>query len=245
MKIVSLLVFTLISLTCFSQYPSKEQLIKDVKAKGGNKFETVTPVGEWGMFHDKVPKNKQPDACAHDVDLIGPKKADGSYWMYKGKAIYSKAGNKFEFDRIFISENETRLNGVNIPDNDYFLNLLVEKIDQRDDIFVKMNRKLYNATSIYKMEMTEKPTISGNSESLFAEYLVNFVIDHPNGSAVNKIEFPLKVKAVKKDNVYVIMSARNVHDGKIIESKKFGSPQEVNKLTKFIDSNKKLKEFMK
>jgi hypothetical protein len=228
-----------------SQYPTKEQLINDVKTKGGKAFETITPVGDWGMFHDKVPKNKPADACAHEVDIKGPSKADGSYWTYKGKAIYHKVGNKFEFDRVFLYENDTRLNGLKIPGNDYFLNLLVNKIDEKDAIFVKMNFKIYNATAIYSMEMNETPKISGNSESQFAEYIVNFVLDLPNGNNVNKIILPVKVKAIKKENDFVILSARNENDGKVIETKNLKSPEEQKNLIRFKDSNKKLKEFMK
>ena len=125
MRSLLLLSFLSFSGLAHAQYPSQSTLLADVKKQSPDEFVTITPEGSWSMFHDKVPDWQAPDACRHQVNIVGKKKADGSFWTYSGLAIYAKAGNSFVFNRLFLIEDATKLNGLAIPDRDYFKELFI------------------------------------------------------------------------------------------------------------------------
>jgi len=235
---------SLISLVCFSQYPATNTMINDVKAQNTVEFVTITPIGSWSMFHDKVPNWQQPDACRHEVNIIGKKNVDGSFWTYKALAIYHKVGSGFTFNRLFIIEDATKLNGLNLPDNNYFLKIFMDKLENRDNMFMATNYEMKNATAFYSFEIKETPVVSGTGSSQFVEFVVEVCLDLPNGIQIEKKIVPIKVRAKKIGEEFVFQHALKKNDGKVIEMKEFETSDDVNKLQKYGSSDKTLNDFL-
>jgi hypothetical protein len=228
-----------------AQFPSTSTLLSDVKKQNSTEFVTITPVGSWNMFHDKVPDWQQPDACRHEVNIIGKKKADGSYWTYNGLVIYSKTTSSFIFNRIFFNEDATSLNGLNIPDNEYFKKLFMSKLESKDDMLMTMNFELKNAKAFYGFEMKNKPKISGNGNDLFALFVVEVTLDLLNGSRLEKKIVPIEIKANKSGSDFIFQHAMKKNDGKIIESKDLGSSDAGENLESYGFSSDNLNSFIK
>jgi hypothetical protein len=233
MKSLLALSFLCFSLFVQAQYPSQSVLLGDVKKQSPDEFVTITPVGSWSMFHDKVPDWQTPDACRHQVDIVGKKNADGSFWTYSGLAIYAKAGNAFVFDRLFLIEDATRLNGLAIPDRDYFKELFMEKLAARDPMLLLMNYELKNATAFYGFEMKAEPKISGSGSNLSASYLVEVVLDLPNGNRLEQKRVPVEVKAAKSGNGFVFTQALKKSDGELMGIREMGSSEAVEELPRY------------
>ena len=74
MRSLLLLSFLSFSGLAHAQYPSQSTLLADVKKQSPDEFVTITPEGSWSMFHDKVPDWQAPDACRHQVNIVGKKR---------------------------------------------------------------------------------------------------------------------------------------------------------------------------
>lgn len=227
-----------------AQYPTSSRLIGDVKAQSPNEFVTITPVGGWQMIHDKIPDWQPTNACSHTVNIVGKKNADDTYWTYTGIAIYAKVGSGFQFDRLFLNEDATTLNGLNLPDNTYFLELFKQKLEAKDAMVMTMNYELKNATAFYGMEMNNKPKVSGRGNDLFVLYTVEVALDLPNGQRLEKKVMPIEVKATKRGNEYVFERAMKKNDGALVSMKELGSSDAVDKLEKYGFSDRRLSEMM-
>ena len=245
MKHLALIILTILSISMKAQYPSTSTLLSDVKKQNSTEFVTITPVGSWNMFHDKVPDWQQPDACRHEVNIIGKKKADGSYWTYNGLVIYSKAASSFIFNRIFFNEDATSLNGLNIPDNEYFKKLFMSKLESKDDMLMTMNFELKNAKAFYGFEMKNTPKISGSGNDLFALFVVEVTLDLLNGSRLEKKIVPIEIKANKSGSDFIFQHAMKKNDGKIIDSKDLGSSDAGENLESYGFSSDNLNSFIK
>ena len=241
----SFFVFFLWSKLVFAQYPSESTLIADVKANNPKAFVTVTPTGNWTMFHDKVPKSKDPDACEHVVKISGSKNADGSYWSYKGLAIYNKVGSKMVFDRVFLYESETQLNGINLPENSFFLNTFKEKVNARDQKLMQRNPLLLKATNFYSYELKAEPKATGNSEHIFVFATITVIFDsYPGwGNNLQKRESEIQLKFEKKENDFVFLGGVPLQGGKeILAETDFGSKDILKSIPTFETSGKSLEE---
>lgn len=227
-----------------AQYPALSRLNADVKAQSPNEFVTITPVGSWKMIHDKVPDWQQPDACQHQVDITGKKNADGSYWTYSGLAIYAKVGNGFQFDRLFLIEDATTLNGINLPDNAFFLDAFKQKLEAKDAMLMTMNYELKNATAFYDFQMNKKPRVSGNGDQLFALYTVEVTLDLPNGYQLEKKIVPIEVKATRRGTDFIFERAMKKNDGQLVSSKDLGSSDAIDALEKYGFSDRSLSQMM-
>jgi len=246
MTLLSVLVFFVLNLTdsAVAQYPTISRLSSDVKSQSPNEFVTITPVGSWKMIHDKVPDWQQPDACQHQVDIIGKKNADGSYWTYAGLAIYSKVGNGFQFDRLFLFEDETTLNGINLPDNSYFMDAFKQKLEAKDAMLMTMNYELKNATAFYEFQINKKPRVSGTGDQLFVLYTVDVTLDLINGYRLEKKVVPIEVKANRRGNDFVFERAMKKNDGQLVSSKDLGSSDAADKLEKYGFSDRSLSQMI-
>lgn len=227
-----------------AQYPAISRLNSDVKAQSPNEFVTITPVGSWKMIHDKVPDWQQPDACQHQVDITGKKNADGTYWTYTGLAIYAKVGNGFQFDRLFLFEDETTLNGLNLPDNSYFLDVFKQKLEAKDMMFMTMNYELKNATAFYNFEINKKPKVSGTGDQLFVLYTVEATIDLLNGYSLERKIVPIEVKANRRGDEYIFERAMKKNDGQLVSKKDLGSSEAADKLERYGFSDRTLSQMM-
>jgi len=227
-----------------AQYPATSRLISDVKAQSPNEFVTITPVGSWQMIHDKIPDWQQPNACSHTVDIVGKKNADGTYWTYTGIAIYAKVGSGFQFDRLFLNEDATTLNGLNLPDNTYFLELFKQKLEAKDAMLLTMNFELKNATAFYGFEVNKKPKVSGRGSELFVLYTVDATLDMVNGDRLEKKVVPIEVKANKRGNDFVFERAMKKNDGQLVSTKPLGSSDAGDNLEKYGFSDRRLAEMM-
>jgi len=245
MKYLLLTILSLLSISIKAQYPSASTLLADVKKQNSNEFVTITPVGSWNMFHDKVPDWQQPDACRHEVNIVGKKNADGSYWTYNGLVIYSKVGSSFVFNRIFFNEDATRLNGLKIPDNEYFKKIFMSKLESKDDMLMTINYELKNAKAFYGFEMKNTPKISGNGNDLFALFVVEVTLDLLNGSRLEKKIVPIEIKAKKSGSDFIFQHAMKKNDGKIIDSKDLGSSDAGENLESYGFSSNSLNSFIK
>jgi hypothetical protein len=227
-----------------AQYPTTSRLLSDVKAQSPNEFVTITPVGGWQMIHDKIPEWQPMNACSHTVDITGKKNADGTFWTYTGIAIYAKVGSGFQFDRLFLNEDATTLNGLNLPDNTYFLELFKQKLEAKDAMVMAMNYELKNATAFYGLEINKKPKVSGRGNELYVLYTVEVTLDLPNGQQLEKKVVPIEVKANKRGNEYVFERAMKKNDGTLVSMKALGSSDAVDKLEKYGFSDRRLSEMM-
>jgi hypothetical protein len=245
MKHIFLNILILLSFTLKAQYPSTSTLLADVKKQNSAEFVTITPVGSWNMFHDKVPDWQQPDACRHEVNIVGKKNNDGSYWTYNGLVIYSKVGSSFVFNRIFFNEDATSLNGLKIPDNEYFKKIFMSKLESKDDMLMTMNFELKNAKAFYGFEMKNTPKISGNGNDLFALFVVEVTLDLLNGSRLEKKIVPIQIKANKSGSDFIFQHAMKKNDGKLIDSKDLGSSDAGENLESYGFSSNSLNSFIK
>lgn len=233
MRSLLLLSFLSFSGLAHAQYPSQSTLLADVKKQSPDEFVTITPEGSWSMFHDKVPDWQAPDACRHQVNIVGKKKADGSFWTYSGLAIYAKAGNSFVFNRLFLIEDATKLNGLAIPDNAYFKKLFLDKLEAKDDMLLTMNYELKNATGFYGFEMKAAPKITGNGDNLMALYVVEVTLDLPNGTRLEQKKVPVEVRATKSGNGFVFTHALKKSDGAILSTKEMGNSATIDQLPRY------------
>ena len=241
----SFFAFFLWSNLAFAQYPSTNTLIADVKASNPKGFVMVTPTGNWTMFHDKVSKSNNPDACQHVVKISGGKNADGTYWSYKGLAIYNMVVSKMVFDRVFLYESETRLNGINFPENSFFLNTFKEKMNARDQKLMRGNPRLLDATNFYSYELKTDPRATGNSEHIFVFAIITVVFDsYPGGGTkLQKRESEIQLKFEKKENDFVFLSGTRSQGGKeILAETDFGSKDILKTIPTFETSGKSLEE---
>jgi len=228
-----------------AQYPSTSTLVADVKKQSPAEFVTVSLVGSWNMFHDKAPSWQAPDAARQQVDIIGKKNADGSYWTYSALAIYTKVGSGFSFNRLFLLEDATQLNGIKLPDNDYFKSIFIKKLESKDPMLLNMNYELKNATAFYSFEIKKNPKISGSGTDLFALFTVEVCLDLPNGMRLEKKVVPIEIKATKNGSDFIFKHAMKKSDGSLIEFKEMGSSEAIEKLPKFGFSNSTLQSFTK
>ncbi len=233
MRPLLLLSFLSFSTLAHAQYPSQSTLLADVKKQSPDEFVTITPEGSWGMFHDKVPDWQAPDACRHQVNIVGKKNADGSFWTYSGLAIYAKAGNSFVFNRLFLIEDATKLNGLAIPDNAYFKKLFLDKLEAKDDMLLTMNYELKNATGFYGFEMKAAPKITGNGSNLMALYVVEVTLDLPNGTRLEQKKVPIEVRATKSSNGFAFTHALKKSDGAILSTKEMGNSDAIDQLPRY------------
>lgn len=240
-------IFALLFITpyVYAQYPSDNTLIADVKAKNSAEFVTVTPTGSWKMTHDKVPEWQDPDACERVVNITGKKKADGTFWTYKAFAIYNKVGGKMTFDRLFIVEDETRLNGINLPDDSYFLNVFIEKMNARDKNFLMGNYNLRMATNFYSYALKGTPRATGTSENIYVFAIVSVEMDMPtsNTKLTRKVT-DISLKFQKQGNDFVFLfGIRATNDDHFISEMDFGSQAILNSIPTFEGSTKTIQEF--
>jgi hypothetical protein len=229
----------------FAQYPSTSTLIADVKKKDPNAFVTVTPVGSWKMTHDKVPEWKDPDACEHVVEIAGSKKPDGTWWTYKAFVIYNKVGDKMVFDRVFLIEDETSLNGVNMPESSFFLNTFIDKMNVRDESFLRGNSFLKDATNFYSYELKGKPRATGTSEQIVAYATITVVFDSYAGGGfkMQKRSRDVQLKFEKKGNDFVYLFGMHSQANDILLSETdFGSKAILETIPTFENSKKTLAE---
>ena len=229
----------------FAQYPSTTTLIADVKAQNPTEFQTVTPTGNWAMTHDKVPDWQKPDACEHQVSIVGKKKPDGTWWTYGGIAIYNSAGGKMVFNRLFIIEDETSLNGVTIPDNSELISIFKQKLEERDPFLLKMNPSIAGATNFYGFELKGKPKVTGNKEEILLIYTVDITHDsyHGSGTKLSKRTSPVRVKLKKEGSDFVFSSLSKAGDYKLVEEQDFGSKAILESIPTYKNSSKSLAEF--
>lgn len=221
------------SMLANAQFPSTGTLISDVKKQSPAEFETISLEGTWNLFHDKAPTWQAPDACRQQVNIVGKKKADGSFWTYSALAIYTKAGTSYVFNRLFMIEDATRLNGASIPDNAYFKQLFLAQLEAKDPMLLTMNYELKNATGFYSMELKGVPKITGNGADFLALYTVEVTLDLPNGSRLDRKVVPIEVRAAKVGKEFIFKHALKKSDGVLQESKEMGSPDVVDQLPKF------------
>lgn len=233
MKSLLFLVFLAGSMIANAQFPSTSTLLADVKKQNPAEFETISLVGTWNLFHDKAPTWQAPDACRHQVDIVGKKKADGSYWTYSALAIYSKAGSAYSFNRLFLLEDATRLHGIDLPDNAYFKQLFLDKLESKDPMLLTMNYELKNATAFYSFEVKNSPKLTGSGTNLIALYTVEVTLDLPNGSRLERKTVPIEVKAAKNGKDFSFQHALKKSDGTLIESKDLGSSETAEQLPKY------------
>lgn len=242
---IALLSVLFISHNVFAQYPSTSTLIADVKKKNPSEFVTVTPTGNWKMTHDKVPEYKAPDACEHPVDIIGKKKADGTYWTYHAIAIYNKVGGSMVFDRLFIVEDETRLNGINMPDKAFFMNTFKEKMNARDEKFMSGNFNLRKATNFYSYEVKGEPRATGNKEAIYVFATISVEYDVPSSNTkLSRRRSDVQLKYEKKGNDLVFLfSMRAPGDGEFLGERDFGDRDILRSIPNYESSTKTLEEF--
>lgn len=229
----------------FAQYPSTSALIADVKKKDPNAFVTVTPVGSWKMTHDKVPDWKDPDACQHVVEIAGSKKPDGTWWTYKAFVIYNKVGDKMVFDRVFLVEDETSLNGVNMPEPSFFLNTFIDKMNKRDEGFLRGNSFLQDATNFYSYELKGKPRATGTSDQIIAYATITVVFDSHagGGNKMQKRSKDVQLKFEKKGDEFVFLfGMRSQSNDLLLSEIDFGSKAILETIPTFEKSGKTLAE---
>jgi hypothetical protein len=197
------------------------------------------------MFHDKVAKSREPDACEHVVEISGSKQADGTYWSYKGLAIYNKVGSKMVFDRMFLYESETHLNGLKLPENSFFLNTFKEKMNARDPKLMQRNPFLLDATNFYSYEVKTDPKATGNSEHIYVFAVITLVFDSYSGSGtkLKKREAEIQLQFEKKGNdlVFLVGSSLQVEKELLAETD-FGSQDILKRIPTFETSGKSLEE---
>lgn len=239
----TLLVLFFLTQSVYAQYPST--LLADVKKQNPKEFITVTPVGNWLMTHDRIPDWQPHNACQHEVSITGAKQPDGTYWTYQALAIYHKAGNTFVFNRLFIIEDATKLNGVNLPDNDFFLNLFLTELKARNPMLMAMNYELKKAVGFYAFDIEKTPKITGSGTKLFAEYVVEVTLDLPNGLQVEKRKVPIYVKADQKDGRFVFNHARKKNDGPVLSQKSYQTPDQVEALPQYGNTTTPLEQMMR
>ena len=227
-----------------AQYPSDSKLIADVKASDPKAFVNVTPTGNWKMIHDKVPEYKEPDACERVVTITGSKKADGTYWSYKAFVIYNKVGGNMVFDRVFLVEDETRLNGINLPDDAFFMNVFKEKMNARDPMFMKANNAMREATNFYSYALKGQPRATGNSEGIFVYALVTVEYDiATSNTKLSRKRSDVQMKFEKQGSDFVFKFGMRTQGDEFISEMDFGSKEILNSIPTFGNSTKSLEEF--
>ncbi len=240
-KIGFILIFTTTSM--LAQYPSDAQMIADVKSKDPKAFITVKPVGQWKMFHDNIPEWKPENACEKLVEITGSKKADGTWWSYKGFAIYKKVGANMVFDRVFLDENETRLNGINLPDNTYFEKDFINRMNARDPLLIKGNTSLLDATNFYSYKLVANPRATGTSEQVvvFATFVVVYDAKASNTS-LQKQSRKITLKYNMNGKELQFQFGMRAQGEEFFEKIDFGDKTILESIPKFENSGKTIQE---
>ena len=123
-KLISVVLFLVGSLAPSTseaqEYPSDSQVTTDVKSRLNSKksWAEIKVFGGWSLFHDKTEKPYPPDGARRPFDARTEKKSDGTNLFIKGVAIYNTVRTSWKFDRIFLFEGETRIEGAPVPSRD-------------------------------------------------------------------------------------------------------------------------------
>ena len=228
--------------TVFAQYPSTTQMISDVKKSDPNAFVTVKTVGQWTMFHDKAPEWNDPDACKILVSISGSKKPDGTWWSYKGFAIYNKVGGKMVFDRVFLAY-ETTLEGIDLPNNEYFMNDFIAKMNERDPLITKGFLGLLDATNFYSYELVADPRATGTSNQIIVYATIKVVFDVvASNTKLEKRSSNVSMKYEMQGKDLKFLFAMRTQEMEFLDQTDFGDKAIVDGIPTFESSGKTIQE---
>ena len=167
----------------------------------------------------------------------------GEWWEYSGLAIYNKNGSKFFFDRILIHEG-SRLNGVKLPPNNFFMEEFMKKLRAKDPQLMAMNYEISNATNFYSFDFIEEPWVTGNKTERFIYYTLGLTIDVVNGYSLEKEILPVQIKLKKIDDQFTFIRAVKINDGKVLGSIKYPTNAFIKDIPQYKDMDVKLDDIL-